>query len=154
MSVQWQYELAVRHVLRLCTRYWLWSTRTQFRCRICSLILPILNKHVDSEPCHSIHAHESCMHVAVRVLHSSAFIAFCTHAALHVVGVGHCMNVAVNINWLKNASNVCIYCMTTHAQCTIIIENILLRVAYTYTITIGITWGRALKKDVVYTLST
>ena len=62
-------------------------------------ILPILNKHVHSEPCYSIHAHESCMHVAVRVLHSSAFIAFCTHAALHVsVGVGHCMNVAVNIN--------------------------------------------------------
>ena len=44
--------------------------------------------------------------------------------------------------------------MTTHAQCTIIIENILLRVAYTYTITIGITWGQALKDDVVYTLST
>ena len=32
---------------------------------------------------HAIHAHESCMHVAVRVLHSSAFIiiivVFCRH---------------------------------------------------------------------------
>ena len=40
-----------------------------FRCRVCSSILLILNMHRVS--------HAICMHVAVRVLHSCAFIKNC-----------------------------------------------------------------------------
>ena len=42
-----------------------------FRCRVCSSILLS-----DIEQAYTVsHVHESCMHVAVRVLHSSSFIA-------------------------------------------------------------------------------
>ena len=49
------------------------------RCRVCSSILLILNRHTYSEPMLyyiDLQAHESCMHVAVKVLHSCAFILF------------------------------------------------------------------------------
>ena len=52
------------------------STRTLFRCRVCSSILLILNKHTQWAMLymHVSHVMHACMHAAVRVLHSSAFI--------------------------------------------------------------------------------
>ena len=97
--------------------YMIVATRTQFRCRVCSSIVPelcsgagyVLNRHnyrmaqptqwvpaildymkkarLSISTCYvfstqwanaiDLHAHESCMHVAVRVLHSCAFITTC-----------------------------------------------------------------------------
>ena len=55
---------------------------------------------------HAIHAHESCMHVAVRVLHSSAFIV--TEDHMHgdeqdlklLANNDHDIIVAVSASWI------------------------------------------------------